>query len=80
MPPSLRCYQAYEADMTRWVLQQPGGAARPEAATVRRLQRHADPDGARGLARERLVITASDLIRDRAEQTSEGGWITDSPL
>ena len=65
IPPNLRGYQAYEADRTRWVLEQPGGAERLEAA-ARRLQRHADPAGARRLARERPVVTASDLIRDRA--------------
>ena len=48
--------------MTLWVLQQLGGAERLEAATVRRLQRNADPDGARRLARGRPVITVSDLI------------------
>ena len=42
------------------------------------MQRHADPAGARRLAKERPVITASDLIRDRAErrrleQTAEVG-------
>ena len=68
MPPNLRGYQAYEADRTRWVLEQPGGAERMEAAAARRLQRHADPDGARKLARDRPVVTASDLIRDRAER------------
>ena len=67
MPPNPRGYQAYEADRTRWVLEQPGGAERQEAATARRLQRHADPDGARRQARE-PVVTASDLIRDRAER------------
>ena len=35
---------------------------------MRKLQRHADPYGARRLARECPVITASDLIRDRAER------------
>ena len=68
MLPNLRGYQAYEADRTSWVLQQPGGAERLEAATVRRLQRHADPAGARRLARECPVTTASDLIRDPAER------------
>ena len=78
MPPNLRGYQAYEADRTRWVLEQPGGPERLEAA-ARRLQRHADPDGARRLARERPVVTASDLIRDRAvrrqldQAIAEGG-------
>ena len=42
------------------------------------MQRHADPAGARRLAKERPVITASDLIRARAErrrleQTAEDG-------
>ena len=68
MPPNLRGYPAYEADRTRRVLEQPGGAERLEAAAARRLQRHADPDGARKLARDRPVVTASDLIRDRAER------------
>ena len=63
VPVNLRGYQAYKADRTRWVLEQPGGAERLEAATVRRLQRHADPDSARRLAGERPVVTASDLIR-----------------
>ena len=47
MPPNLRGYQAYEAERTRWVLLQPGGTERLEAATARRLQRHADREGAR---------------------------------
>ena len=67
MPPNLRGYQAYEAGRTRWVLEQPGGPERLKAA-ARRLQRHADLDGARRLARERPVVTASNLIRDRAER------------
>ena len=54
-------------------VQRLGGAERLEAATVRRLQRHADPDGARRLARERPVITASDLIRDRAAGSDQCG-------
>ena len=69
MPPNLRGYQAYEADRTRWVLQRPRGTERMEAATVRRLQWHADLDGARRLARERPVVTASDLTVRK-----EGGW------
>ena len=67
MPPGLRRYPAYEADRTRWVLQRPGGKERL-GAMERRMQRHADSAGARKLARERPVITASDLIRDRAER------------
>ena len=52
---------------------------RLEAATARRLQQHADPEGARRLARERPVVIASDLIQDRAERrrldqaSAEGG-------
>ena len=67
MPPNLRGYQAYEADRTRWVLQQLSGAERLEAAAARRLL-PADPDGARRLARERPVVTALELIRVRAER------------
>ena len=78
MPPGLKGFPAFEADRTRWVLQRPGGKERLAAATERRMQRHADPAGARRLAKERPVITASDLIRDRAErrrleQTAEVG-------
>ena len=78
MPPGLRGYPAFEADRTRWVLQRPGGKERLAAAMERRMQRHADSAGARKLARERPVITASDLIRDKAErrrleQTAEVG-------
>ena len=77
MPPALRGYAAFEADRTRWVLQRPGGKERLAAAMERRMQRHADPAGARRLARERPVITASDLIRARAERRRLkhcGGW------
>ena len=77
MSPSLRGHQAYEADRTRWVLQQSGGAERLEAATVRRLQMLAYPNGALKLAREWPVITALNLIRDRAERRRREQAIAD---
>ena len=56
------------------------GAERLEAATVRRRQRHVDPDGARRLARERRVVTASDLIRDRTERRRLDQFIAEGLL